>query len=337
MKKIVFIFFVSLFNLNNCTASNVSKLSSGTASCFKEGEIAHEGVSCELSAFQYYKGKLLTASDKEEGRVLVYDPKVLEAGGQKIPLSQDIILPEPYKVAKVESMTTFHDWVIVVGSYIRTDLPQYCRIVAFKYDPLKNEATQHHLVADAEIRKNIANFFDNAPYFKVEGAAIKPDAENTTEGTLYLGVREAGEGYKEGEFKYYTRILSVRIKQEGDHLKLDPATWGLVYDMTDKNPEQGISDLAYDQKTNYLYMTTSFEKNGKLDAALWRISFADFFDKKDFTKLDGVSFDGLKIEGITLSEDGKIFLVADQDRVPTGIEGKPRELYEAPYMVLKAK
>jgi hypothetical protein len=92
------------------------------------------------------------------------------------------------------------------------------------------------------------------------------------------------------------------------------------------------------KKIIFIFFVSSFILNNCAASSVSMLSSgtASCF-KEGKAEHEGVSFDGLKIEGITLSEDGKIFLVADQDRVPTGIEGKPRELYEVPYMVLKAK
>jgi hypothetical protein len=319
--------------LLTCTSVQSAETVSGNLSCLKQDDSA-EGYkgSCELSSALVFHGKLLTTNDKKDSTVLVYPFSDMKKGGE-VRLASEITIPAEFGVSKVESLSRYGEWVFAVGSYVRNDKPQFSRIIAFKYDVKTGEASNFSLVSSDDIRAPIVALLSDAKYMKIEASMIIP-GETKGQGTLYVGVREAGDSYKDGEFKYRTTVLSANINvtdEEGP--KIDNSTWKIAYDMTDKIPDQGISDLSYNKKTKEIYMSTSYEKEGAFKTSLWKISLADFTGGGEFTKIEGDSLEGLKVEGVSNSK-GNIVLITDQDRSTVGHSGGTRTVDQAPFLII---
>lgn len=341
---IKFLYFLSVYVfLFSCQPKEPTLLVKGSLSCLEKGEKFREKTRCEISAGVVYKDFLIASSDQETG-MIIYDLKKLhdKKKSRKItPLSR-IIFPKNYKVSKIESTVKFEDLIIAVGSYIRDDQKDYSKIVSFTFDKDTMQPSNFRMIAGNEIRPYISNFFiyqgKKANYFKIEATTIVRDSDGKLK--FLFGVREAGKGYKEGEFNYYIKILSVDINFDNatKKISIDHNTWKIAYDMSDKLLNNGISDLFFVRDN--LYMLTSFEQGNFLNGNLWKINLKNFWQHKPFKKISQSIFRGHKPEAVIGIDDGKkLLVIADDDREKTLIsydnENVLRSNDESPYWIIE--
>jgi hypothetical protein len=320
-----FLYFVAICYFSfACQSKEPEVLVKGSLSCLEKSEKFTDKTRCEISAGVVNRNFLFAASDKENGMIL-YDINKLydEKNSRRITPISRIIFPKGYKVSKMESAVGFDDLIIAVGSYIRDDEKDYSKIVSFTFDKNTMESSNFKIIAGDEIRPYISDLFSfngkKVDYFKIEATTIIKDKDGKLK--FLFGVREAGKGYKDGEFNYYVRILSVDINFDkiSKTISLDNTTWKIVYDMSSQLPNNGISDLFLLKDT--LYMLTTLEQGNELSGNLWKIKLDDFWQGKSFEKISHSLFKGHKPEAVMGLENGKRFLViADDDRKKTHMD-----------------
>lgn len=365
MKKI-FLFLVLTTGLLACkskqqlTKSNTSKplvttlsiIKEGALPCFNEVPIVPDQkvIYCEASAVVYYDNKLLFAADKDfldstlpifqydypnlskrtdatnneflaKGRK--YEDFTLAGNGAYILLTTGFDRVKPNNSA-FDNFNTLLAWR--TDSKVQNAMPSSQVITIPANSQADNSVALRPLLAQA-----LAEVEGPAPaYFKVEGLAALPDNH------LLFGIREQGDSYQVGQFKYTCRFVSASYqitKDDGFTLSND---FRLAYEF---NPDAqglvgplGVSSVEYDSKRQCLWFLTSHElapDKGGIGAYLWKLNWADFklgipptlvLDEKNqafhFTH---------KAEDLTILPDGSLFVICDDDSALLG--RKPNEAY----------
>jgi len=175
------------------------------------------------------------------------------------------------------------------------------------------------------------------PYFKIEGLAA-------TDRQLLFGIREVGEAFD--KFTYVNKIVAVSYtvgKLNGeDRIQLfddwhvlttfDPA---VAHSSLPK--PLGLSSLEYDPIHRCIWMLTSYEKDGRLDAYLWTNTLANMKIGKPFrlvrTGGKPVRF-GHKAEDLTLLDNNRLLIIHDDDRVQTTVGKQTRQPNQAAYTII---
>ena len=184
------------------------------------------------------------------------------------------------------------------------------------------------------------------PYFKVEGMAYLPG------GTILFGIRETGARYD--DFNYHRWILAGKLKGQFPALHLEPKLTTILNFSDVEVPEitepLGISSIAFDTNRDGIWILTSYETEPTdvgVGGYLWFTSRSNLLSESPRPpKLirtatgDPLHF-AHKCEGLTVLNDGRLFVVHDDDRV-TGravIEDKARQfsrkLNESFYSVIE--
>lgn len=176
------------------------------------------------------------------------------------------------------------------------------------------------------------------PYFKIEGLAA-------TDKQLLFGIREMGKAFD--NFTYVNTIVAVSYtigKMNGeDRIQLfddwhvmahfDPA---VTYPSLPK--PMGLSSLEYDPIHRCLWMMTSYEKDGNLDAYVWTSTIPDLKVGKPFRlvrsgRRKALRF-GHKAEDMTLLDRNRLLIIHDDDRVQTTVGNQTRQPNQAAYTIL---
>lgn len=166
------------------------------------------------------------------------------------------------------------------------------------------------------IRSRISSAL-GAPYFKIEGIAV-------IDGTLYLGVRESGAD--KANKRYRRTVLKAALLQQVDRsFQVSPVV-ELAFEISGAD-DVGISDLLFDPAKGLVYILGSTEdaiaSPSSLGGRLWTMSKADFVGgKASGAKLHAAQFRH-KTEGLTLFPDGRLLVIADDDRVESGFATEP--------------
>jgi len=164
-------------------------------------------------------------------------------------------------------------------------------------------------------------FADGVPYFKTEGLVVLP-ADKPNRGRLVFGVREKGESYK--TFDYAITLVEVGFAMADGRVLLDDKA-EVILDVPPAGhvPQTlGLSSLAYDTKRQRLYLLTSYETEETdegLGAYVWSMSLDDLAKKRHPTLVAGKDGKPLrfahKAEGVSVREDGDLWVIHDDDRV----------------------
>ena len=114
---------------------------------------------------------------------------------------------------------------------------------------------------------------------------------------------------------------------------LDPA---VAYPLLPK--PLGLSSLEYDPVHRCLWLLTSYEKDGKLDAYVWTNTLADLNTGKPFRLVRSrggrpLTF-GHKAEDITLLNNNQLLIIHDDDRVQTVVGKRTRQSNQAAYTII---
>ena len=177
-----------------------------------------------------------------------------------------------------------------------------------------------------------------APYFKIEGLAA-------TDKQLLFGIREVGKTFE--SFTYVNKIIAVSYtvgKLNGDDRIQLFNDWRVVADF---NPAAahpslpkplGLSGLEYDPVHRCLWLLTSYEKDGKLDAYVWTNTLADLTTGKPFRLVRSrggrpLRF-GHKAEDITFLNANQLLVIHDDDRVQTVVGNRTRQPNQAAYTLV---
>lgn len=176
------------------------------------------------------------------------------------------------------------------------------------------------------------------PYFKIEGLAA-------TDKQLLFGVREVGAAFD--KFTYVNKIVAVsytvgKMNSE-DRIQLFD-DWRVVadFDPAVARPSLpgplGLSSLEYDPIHRCLWMVTSYEKDGKLDAYVWTNTLGNLKAGKPFQIVRSrgnkpLRF-GHKAEDITLLSGNQLLVIHDDDRVQLPVGNTIRQPNQAAYTIV---
>lgn len=188
----------------------------------------------------------------------------------------------------------------------------------------------------SEVLKN-EDFPKGMPYFKTEGLAVLKDR-------MLLGIREYGKDYN--DFSYSVKILSVSYKEENGRIQLKN-DFKVLADMDIKKLTPSIketlalSSIEYDVQNDRFYLLTSFEdEDHGIGAYLWIASLRDLqaglmHPVKD---ADGnpLRFDH-KAEDLTIIGKNKLFLIHDDDKEVTTVNGVARKPHQAAYSIVELR
>lgn len=176
------------------------------------------------------------------------------------------------------------------------------------------------------------------PYFKIEGLAA-------TDKQLLFGIREMGKAFD--NFTYVNTIVAVSYtigKMNGeDRIQLFD-DWHVMahFDPAVTHPSlpkpMGLSSLEYDPIHQCLWMLTSYEKDGKLDAYVWTSTVPDLKVGKPFRLVrnggrKALQF-GHKAEDVTLLDRNRLLIIHDDDRVQTTVGSQTRQPNQAAYTIV---
>ncbi|MCP4501243.1 MAG: hypothetical protein GY822_14885 [Deltaproteobacteria bacterium] len=325
----------------NCFAPGLRKAPSKK---HPEGKEVH----CETSAILAQPKGVLLASDKPipgEGKSSLFFVRSTKDGLEKSPTKffvQDALLharkfedfaPLP-KTARTRGqaafLTTGFDRVKKASSKHPTKWNVYNTLFYFEMDAIKSGREPQVVSSDGAtpatsvgLRKRLSlalmtdDFPDGMPYFKTEGLVILPGNR------LVFGVREKGKSYK--KFSYAITLVEVlfSFSEQGVVELAETAKVILDVSPTGHVPETvGLSSLAYDVKRERLYLLTSYELEESdvgLGAYLFSISHKDLTAGKSPTLVMEKSRVPLhfahKAEGVSVREDGDLWVIHDDDRV----------------------
>ena len=179
------------------------------------------------------------------------------------------------------------------------------------------------------------------PYFKIEGLAV-------TDRQLLFGIREVGQAFD--KFTYVSKIVAVSYtigKLNGeDRIQLFD-DWRVVanFDPAIVQPALpkplGLSSLEYDPIRRCIWMLTSYEKDGKVDAYVWTNTLAELNVGKPFRLVRSrgkkpLRF-GHKAEDLTLLDNNRLLVIHDDDRLQLPVGAKIRQPNQAPYAIITVK
>ncbi|GAB3560963.1 hypothetical protein GCM10027578_00630 [Spirosoma luteolum] len=175
------------------------------------------------------------------------------------------------------------------------------------------------------------------PYFKIEGLAA-------TRTHLLFGVREAGKAYD--NFKHVDKVVAVSYTVEGNQLRVGD-DWRVVADFKPETADAslpaplGLSSLEYDPARDCVWLLTSYEKGGQVDAYLWVNRLTDLLADKPFQLIRDAQGQALrfghKAEDLTMLPDNRLLVIHDDDRVQTRVGTATRQPNQAAYTILTLK
>lgn len=329
----------------------------GFLTCFAPGtSLNGQPVWCEASAVLFDGKNLLFANDKDmppgQSPVFMKTPETLTDSTQsplyltwpifsntrkyedfaQTPDRQFVLLTTAFDRIKPGS----HDWDSYnTILYWRTGDEQHPHVLA-------PDDTSHTSLAYRErIAQVLASpdFPNSMPYFKVEGLAA-------TDRQLLFGIREEGKDYT--NFTYRAKIIGVsyRVEKTGDTERIRLANdWKIISDFVIAKADStlpqplALSSLEYDPVRQLVWMLTSQEVNGQLDAYLWTISLADLYANKPFRLMRDpqgkpMHTPGHKAEDLTPLDQNRLLLIHDDDRVRSTVGTQTRQQNQAAYTIL---
>ncbi|GAB3950311.1 hypothetical protein GCM10028805_28090 [Spirosoma harenae] len=329
----------------------------GFLTCFAAGtSLNNQPVWCEASAVLFDGKHILFANDKDmpsgQSPVFLKTPEDLADSTQSPTYLTRPIFTSTRKYEDF-AQTPDRRFVFLTTAFDRIkpgshDWDSYNTILYWR------NGDEHHpnvLAPDDTSRTSIAyrdqiakvlatNEFPGAmPYFKIEGLAA-------TDRQLLFGIREEGKSYD--SFNYRAKIISVSytVEKKGDAERIRLSNdWKIIndFDIAKVAPSLpsplALSSLEYDPYRGCFWLLTSLEAKDKLDAYLWTITPADLYAGKPFTLMrtaDGqpVHTPGHKAEDVTPLDKNRLFLISDDDRMRTTVNGQTRQPNQAAYAIL---
>ena len=331
----------------------------GLLTCFApETSLDGKPVWCEASAVAYDGRNLLFANDKDMppnlSPVFSIPPAALPDSAQ--PLTY--LMPAAYAAGrKYEDFAQTPDgkFVFLTTAFDRVKLnsPEWDAYNTLLYWRRGDEQHPHVLTPSGQhttsvgFRQKLARVLATddlpgaVPYFKIEGLAA-------TEKQLLFGIREVGQAFD--KFRYVNKIIAVSYvigKQNGeDRIQLFD-DWRLVADFDPATVRPalpaplGLSSLEYDPVRRCIWMLTSYEKDGKVDAYLWANTLAELKAGKPFRVVRSrgrkpLRF-GHKAEDLTLLDKNRLLIIHDDDRLQLPVGAKIRQPNQAPYAIITVK
>lgn len=331
----------------------------GFLTCFEPGtSLNGQPVWCEASAVVFDGKNLIFANDKDmpagQSPVFMKTPDNLTDSTQS-----PMYLTRPVFSAgrKYEdfAQTPDHRFVFLTTAFDRVkpnshDWDGYSTILYWRTGDEQNpyvlapdDTSRTSIAYRQRIAQVLANdeFPKELPYFKIEGLAA-------TDRQLLFGIREEGKAFD--NFQYRAKIIGVsyKIEKKGDTERIRLGDdWKIVNDFVIEKADAtlpkplALSSLEYDPYHNRFWMLTSQEVNGQLDAYLWTTTSDDLYAGKPFTLVrDGQGQPlhvGHKAEDLTPIDDHRLLIISDDDRVRTTVNGRTRQLNQAPYTIVTIK
>ncbi len=340
MLKFIFVFCAcSFLHISYLFASVAIQ---GTVSCNIKGESADQKAkSCEMSSAANVGQYIMAGNDKDDSSFYMYKIEDFksEDGPANTFMNYRLPVADDLQIKKNESITMFKDWVLAFSAFDRTTKPEYTKAIAFKPDHASKTMQNGHVIADRKLMDKVlallqVDFTKKLGYVAIESAVVVKDPAHADKHLLLMGVRTTGETYQDPELSYLVKIISFPIKEEGGKVVIDIEQAKVAYNST-KYEKFGMSDLAYSAKDDMLYMLLSFEKDDKFNGKLLKIQMEDFWENEEATLVDDALFNEHKTEGLTILDDGKIFVLCDDDRGLTPITSeKNRDLSQARFWIL---
>lgn len=329
----------------------------GLLNCFTPGtSVNGQPIWCEASAVLFDGNDVLIANDKDmpAGQSSVFTKKPAALGDStqapvylnqpifenahkyedfaQTPGKKFIFLTTAFDRVKPNS----HDWDgFNTILYWRNGDPDHAAVLA------PDDTSRNSMAYRQRIAQVLANdqFPGSMPYFKIEGLAA-------TDKQLLFGIREEGKSYE--SFSYQAKIISVSYRVEktntGERIRLDD-DWKIVnnFDIAKAEPSLpqplALSSLEYDPQRKTVWMLTSLEANGKLDAYVWASTLADLYAGKPFTLVRNTQGQPLSIshkaEDITPLDKNHLLLIHDDDRVRTQVGSRIRQPHQAAYTIIQ--
>ncbi len=331
----------------------------GLLTCFT-ADVAVEGkpVWCEASAVLFTGDRLLFANDKDmpAGQSSVFS-KSLETLADTTQLPTFLNAPAYGYGRKYEdfAQTPDRQFVFLTTAFDRvkpnsTDWDAYNTILYWRRG---DEANPHVLSPDGLAKTSVgfrpklaralatADLPGEVPYFKIEGLAA-------TDRQLLFGIREVGRAFD--NFTYVNKIVAVSYtigkKDNQDRIQLFD-DWRVVADF---KPELvkgslpktlGLSSLEYDPFHGCLWLLTSLEQDGRMDAYLWSIRPADLRVGKPFNlarkKGGGPLRFGHKAEDLTPIDGNRLLIIHDDDRAQLTVGKQTRQPNQAAYTIVSVR
>lgn len=340
-------------------------LQSGTVVCSED-----PSVGCELSAVAWIKngkdGYLVFGNDKphkspKESSVfsIPYTGGVFQERGTKTYYSFSPFI----HASKLESMSVSPDGSLVAAMtafdrYLDSDsgLDTFNMFITWpvnqqntakvifssQRDGVESSRALRYLLSNA-IKKV---FGDKATYFKVEGLALLP------KNRILFGVREIGQSYT--AFDYRVVLLEGQYEiSNGEFYMDEKKELEVIRDFSDVSSivgrKVGLSSIEYDTLKNQLYVLTTYEdiEENRMGAYLWVLPDENgkLGTAMNLVRTsDGEPFEfPHKAEGLTVLDNGRIFIVHDDDRYLSnvrigGINGgqlRVRKYNEAAFDILQ--
>lgn len=331
----------------------------GLLTCFP-ADVAIEGkpVWCEASAVLFNDNALLLANDKDmpPGQSSVFSTS-LEKLADTTQLPTYLTAPAYGFGRKYEdfAQTPDRQFVFLTTAFdrVKLDRPDWDAYNTILYWRRGDEAHPHVLSPDGLAKTSVGfrpklaralastDLPGAAPYFKIEGLAA-------TDRQLLFGIREVGQAFD--KFTYANKIVAVsytvgKMNNE-DRIQLFD-DWRVVADFKPVTvigslPKTlGLSSLEYDPFHRCLWMLTSLEQDGRMDAYLWSISPADLRIGKPFKLARNkggrpLRF-GHKAEDLTPIDGDRLLIIHDDDRAQPTVGGQTRQPNQAAYTILRVR
>lgn len=327
----------------------------GLLTCFPVGtSLDNKPVWCEASAVLFDGRNIFVANDKDM-------PTDLSPILQKTPANWFDTTQAPAYVAqaaysaarKYEDFTQTPDgkFVFLTTAFdrVKPDSPEWDAYNTIMYWRKGDEQHPHVLMPAGQhttsvgFRQKLARVLapdqpNGVPYFKIEGLAA-------TDRQLLFGIREMGQAFD--KFDYVNKIVAVSYtvgkQNDEDRIQLFD-DWQVLanFDPAAVQPSLpkplGLSSLEYDPIHRCLWLLTSYEKGGKLDAYVWTNTLAELRVGKPFQIVRGrggkpLRF-GHKAEDMTLLDANRLLVIHDDDRVQTTVGNQTRQPNQAAFTIV---
>jgi len=311
----------------------------GNVECFTEEfmKAQTKPPRCEISAVEFIDKKFIFGSDKDipsKSSIFSFTSSISFPSG--LP-EAFLTSPKILNATKFEAMAKIREDSITLAStgFDRTkpdgSWDRFNNLLAWRAsDPDKVQVILTEPREDAKSSVELRDIFRAAlkqaeypmgpPYFKVEGMAYLPG------GIILFGVRETGARYD--DFQYHRWILAGKLRGQFPTLTLGPQLKTILDFSALKTPgiseSLGISSIAFDPIRDGIWILTSYETEATdegLGAYLWFISRSELLNDSDIPPQlirtpSGVPLHfAHKSEGLAVLEDGRLFVVHDDDRV----------------------
>jgi hypothetical protein len=357
MRRLLLLFIP--FFLAQCTALRVGKrpqhaeiLREGWIDCFEPGLMAGgRPFWCEASAVLYRDGQLLLANDKD----MPDQRSALFRLVMKNNTPDSTVAPAYPTGALFKKAQKYEDFgltpdgrytLLVTGfDRVKPGSGDWDGFNSLLYWPTNDVAKAKVLSPNGSdstsvgYRNKLARllaserFPDGPPYFKVEGIAATGDK-------IYWGIREEGNTYE--DFRYVAKIISVSYQQVGDALQLgDDFTLEANIDLAALQPTLakplGLSCIEYDPYRSIFWLLTSYENGEQSTGYLWTASLEELrrHQLRLMTTADGQPLRfAHKPEDLTLIDRHTLFILHDDDRVLTTVNGRLRQPQQTAYSVV---